>query len=606
MTQEIEPRIVLLADYDRTFGFIEDAFADITPQRKTLMARPSIQFYKDMGLDAAMSGFLTPSTVRLLAFGVYQLQFPSTGVYAGQAVTYALLVYKAAVTATPTIYENRLVLYDITHNTQVAAVAFGATDSAATYGKIASMVGTFLTVKQIINVAAGGAGYAVNDTIVLAGGTFYKQAVLKVTTETAGAVTAVSVVDPGIYTVMPANPVAQDTTSGGGAGATFTLLGNHQTAGWLVQPEAGPNSSTNDLYAIFVDLFDGAEYTLLVSSLSSYGVSGFLQSSITSLSGFDFMLAGTSIVNSVPGDDLNWNALSFTQAFASASTKPVGLATHQGYLVAFGDSEVRLFYVTGATPGSAVAPVLNTSYGIGAHSQATIAESNECLAFVGATDGTGKPVYVFAPNSQVPERVSYPYLEGVLESETITTARFVTFRGHIGFCVNTAAGRSYIFDLHSKLWFKWNPFATLGEYALTTAAINANKSYTAGFDLSSTHFYLMTLLAAGSDVLYGGGLSGYTPMAVTPPQDFSTLDWKAYSSVAVVGDQTVAALTLSISYTDDNGQTYSTPRVMLLNQERPKEQNFGMARRRRFKATFSADWEVRIDGLELGVRKGCG
>ena len=81
-------------------------------------------------------------------------------------------------------------------------------------------------------VVSGGSGYAVNNTITLAGGTFTTAAVLKVTSVSGGAVTGVSVQTPGSYSAPPkptqsltVNPaVAQASTSGSGTGATFKLI----------------------------------------------------------------------------------------------------------------------------------------------------------------------------------------------------------------------------------------------------------------------------------------------------------------------------------------------------------------------------------------------
>ena len=75
-------------------------------------------------------------------------------------------------------------------------------------------------------VAAGGAGYAIGDTITLTGGTFTTAIVLTVTGVAAGVVTTVAVSNPGLYSVDPANPVAQGATSGVGAGATFNVVWN--------------------------------------------------------------------------------------------------------------------------------------------------------------------------------------------------------------------------------------------------------------------------------------------------------------------------------------------------------------------------------------------
>lgn len=69
-------------------------------------------------------------------------------------------------------------------------------------------------------IAAGGANYAVNDTINLANGV-----VLRVATINAGAILTLSVVNGGsvVTASIPANPVGQVSTNGSGTGATFTL-----------------------------------------------------------------------------------------------------------------------------------------------------------------------------------------------------------------------------------------------------------------------------------------------------------------------------------------------------------------------------------------------
>jgi lysophospholipase L1-like esterase len=76
----------------------------------------------------------------------------------------------------------------------------------------------------ISSVAAGGSGYAINDTITLTGGTFSVATVLKVLTLSGSAVATASIVVPGLYTVNPTNAVAQGSSSGGGTGATFNLV----------------------------------------------------------------------------------------------------------------------------------------------------------------------------------------------------------------------------------------------------------------------------------------------------------------------------------------------------------------------------------------------
>ncbi len=71
-------------------------------------------------------------------------------------------------------------------------------------------------------IAAGGTGYAVNDVLTVAGGTASTVATLTVTAvDGGGAVTGVTVSDPGVYTALPANAVS--VSGGAGGGATFNL-----------------------------------------------------------------------------------------------------------------------------------------------------------------------------------------------------------------------------------------------------------------------------------------------------------------------------------------------------------------------------------------------
>lgn len=87
------------------------------------------------------------------------------------------------------------------------------------------------TIEGTVNaasVAAGGTGYATDDVLTVVGGAG-TAATLRVTAQTGGVITAVSVETEGAYTVLPNNPVS--VTGGTGSGATFTI-----TAGTFTIP----------------------------------------------------------------------------------------------------------------------------------------------------------------------------------------------------------------------------------------------------------------------------------------------------------------------------------------------------------------------------------
>jgi uncharacterized protein len=111
------------------------------------------------------------------------------------------------------------------------AVAAAALQGAANFRLVRVTDGTDTVASGLVNQVgaasatkvSGGSGYAVNDTITLTGGTFTTAAVLKVASVSAGAITGVTVMTPGSYSVLPTNPVSQGTTSGSGTGATFNV-----------------------------------------------------------------------------------------------------------------------------------------------------------------------------------------------------------------------------------------------------------------------------------------------------------------------------------------------------------------------------------------------
>lgn len=88
-------------------------------------------------------------------------------------------------------------------------------------------------------VSAGGAGYALNDILVVQGGSG-APAVLKVTGVTAGAITSVSVLVPGLYATFPTSPVSiLDTGNRLGLGGTLTIAGSGASSGNAVRATMG-------------------------------------------------------------------------------------------------------------------------------------------------------------------------------------------------------------------------------------------------------------------------------------------------------------------------------------------------------------------------------
>lgn len=570
------------------------------------MARPSIQATFNLGA-VNPSGFPASGADRFLDhLFMFSVNFPSdVAVFPGRTINYAAWIYHAIDNGGA--YNNyAIAVYDITNNVLKGSSYLEAVliSAGTTTCQMASACGPISTANATVTIAAGGASYAVNDTIHLGGSvTPFQAAILKVTGVSTGAVTSVSVQTPGIYPGgVPSNPVPQASSSGSGTGATFNLTWD-SNYGIVYQCActgisygfAGINATTNT----YMNVFDNSSLTQRVPEDTV--------ASVTNLSGYNFVLSSTGNVwNTLPGDCFDFNDLSFTQAFSDAGTAPITLSFHAGFLVALGNSEIRLFYVTGAINGSSVAPSLYTAYGIGAYGSDFVDTANEYLGFVGSPDSLGYPVYMFSPNSQIPERVSYPYLENLLlSSYTINRAAFLNFRGHWCFSISTTQGPIFLYDTLTKLWYQWTPFATDQSYALTVNATFANKTFSIGYDVASSHFYLMNLAAAGTDLKYGSVASTYYPIANTPALDFETMNKKTWGGATVICDQTASSMTCGITYSDDEGNNFVSPaRTVDLSSSYPNVRDLGQSRRRMWQIQIPANPLARIDGIELSYEIG--
>lgn len=144
-----------------------------------------------------------------------------------------------------------------------------------------------------VAVAVGGADYAVGDTITLAGGTFSSAVVLLVTGVTSGAVSSVEIVDGGSYSAIPANAVAEGSTSGSGDGnATFNIrwglgsvtvtnAGAGYTSAPLVTLTGATMSGNLPVYTIKFAVEHDAAWSAAALADALNGVNGFIYTSPT-------------------------------------------------------------------------------------------------------------------------------------------------------------------------------------------------------------------------------------------------------------------------------------------------------------------------------------
>ena len=133
---------------------------------------------------------------------------------------------------------------------------------------IADGVGaTFSVVMKAISAAVNvaGTGYAIGDTITLAGGTSTVATVVTVdTVDGFGAILTSHISTDGLYTVLPANPALQDTTSGVGVNASFDL-----TWGLAEINVSTVGSGYSETSILTISLAGGGDATFILGSVDA-------------------------------------------------------------------------------------------------------------------------------------------------------------------------------------------------------------------------------------------------------------------------------------------------------------------------------------------------
>lgn len=317
------------------------------------------------------------------------------------------------------------------------------------------------------------------------------------------------------------------------------------------------------------------------------------------LDGYLFLLkSGTGdLYNSNLNDPLQWTAGDFISCEIQPDTakRPVKL---NNYIAVFGTNSIEYFWDAGNTSGSPLqrndTPVKFNGY-LGGYAQ----WGNRIL-FVG-NNVEGQPdVYMLEDLKMDPigDVTVTRYLSSLDVNYSTYRGSIVGCAGHV-FYVLYAGPYTYVYDLTNKQWVRWafqsNTYFDMG------GAVNTKTgtSYESFFIRPSNSSIYRFDSALGTD----DGVN-ITCWGVTDNEEFATYNQKTLNRLVIWADRPAVSSQLQISWSDDDYQTFTTPRSVELNQERPSLDRLGRFRRRSFKWTYTGGQPFRIKGLEAFINKG--
>jgi hypothetical protein len=331
----------------------------------------------------------------------------------------------------------------------VTAVASGILYPGQTIQGSTVAAGTIITAlggSAVISyaIAAGGTGYAVNDTITVTGGIYSQQNTYTVATiGGSGAVTGLTTVSNGVYTVVPGTP-ATTTTSGNGTGLTLNLTFGTGTGGTGSYVLSGSQTVTSrTMYALNFSVmpstdgpFNGAD---VVDTVDNYFVYNRPQTQ---------QWGSSNILSPIS------SALAFSSKDGSPDNLVSMIVDHREvYLL--GESSSEVWVDSGLFP-FAFQRIPGTSTQHGIIAKFSVSRLGNSFAYLSRND-RGQ-AQIMQMNGYMPTRISNHAVENTLLDQFVTDARAWTYQleGHEVYVISfPTLDLTWAYDISTGMWHKW-------------------------------------------------------------------------------------------------------------------------------------------------------
>lgn len=326
---------------------------------------------------------------------------------------------------------------------------------------------------------------------------------------------------------------------------------------------------------------------------------------IVYLDGYLFLVQVNSgfILNS----DLN-NPLSYIDPTTGQAIVPelepdqvVRLAKVNNYLVAFGTNSIEYFWdAANASPDSPMqrndSPVKINTYLAG------FAQYGNTIYYVGV-DYNGQPDVFMLKDFKI-EAVGNAsisrYLSTVFDDVSTWYGAVVSFQGHVFYVVNAGNNMTWAIDLRTGFVFK----LAFQQNATFNLLLSTNMFNTAN---TRTFFVLnngtSNIYRFDENVFQDVG-TDFTCVVITENNDFGTLNRKTMGRFALYADRPSSNTNMLVQWSDDDYQTYNTGVSLNLNQDIPAVRQLGTFRQRAFKLTYTGNYPLRLQDIEVNINKG--
>ena len=313
------------------------------------------------------------------------------------------------------------------------------------------------------------------------------------------------------------------------------------------------------------------------------------------MDGYAFGLTSTNkIYNSGLNSLSAWDSTNYIVKQIVQDT-PTGLARLNKLLIAFGLSTIEVFHDVGNATGSPLENLADKAIkgvgmapvdGSGVRHYYTV--HNNILYFIG-----NNPIGVYAYNGSVIEKVSNHAIDKILASGAYYNVSTVTFSGKTAVCialdtVSATTQDSLLFFPEWKDWFQWQ--STVFQPVTSDRLGNTFL----GIGASSTGHTLYTLSEA-TDNWQDAGTNYTETIQFKIPGKGNQI--KRMRFCGVEANTARAASSLNVSFSNDDGQNWTTARTIDMTSMTKMLRNCGSYRDRQVRITHTGNEENRIESF---------
>lgn len=322
------------------------------------------------------------------------------------------------------------------------------------------------------------------------------------------------------------------------------------------------------------------------------------------------MRADGQVIGSAINDPTTWPALDFAQADVTYA-QGVSVLRHLNYIIAFYDQGTQVYWDANAAPngsGIALLPVLSASFTTGCFNSRSIVEVDDTSFWVSNSKLYGRQVQMMSGLQM--QVVSTPFIDKILNQTALQQISpmwsfGVRSVGHTFYVLTMPSlNLTLVYDATMQAWYTWSSVVNGVEQYFVGKFYQREEGASGGFigdslQDTSTGRQMILSPTTFTDCAFALPTVPIRVASVTPNYDWGTLNWKRFTAMFQQADTVTTVI--SISYTDDDYNTFSIPRVMDLSVALKQFRNCGSSRRRAWKMLHTDATALRLYDVKIPV-----